>query len=148
MKEESCKLCGYLSRLGTIEKHHIVPTEVTEQAGMPHSPTIRLCANCHREIHTWYSMKVAKIAYQPESKRFELKPFSEQIKDYKSVFNTFKKHKTAVNKKGNQRPSRHLTKKRKTPPSRPVTLDATSGEKNNISSSNKAENKGQLRLSL
>lgn len=140
MKEESCELCGYSSRLGTIEKHHIVPTEITEQAGMPHSPTIRLCANCHREAHTWYSIKVADTAYHPETKRFEPKPFSEQIKDYKSAFNTFREYKAPISQKGNQPSSRHPTKKSKTPPTTPVTFDTTSNDK--------TKNSGQLRLSL
>ena len=63
MVGETCELCGYQSQLGAVEKHHIIPNEVTEQAGIPKSQTVRMCCNCRRELDTWYSGKVVKMIY-------------------------------------------------------------------------------------
>jgi len=97
--EETCELCGYRSQLGDIEKHHIVPVEVTEQAGMPQSQTLRLCSNCHREVHKWYSAKVWDMAYDPATKRFRAKSYPEMVKEYQSAFNSFVKYKNEQKKR-------------------------------------------------
>ena len=93
MRKETCHICGHVPRPMAIEQHHIVPTEVTKQAGMPESATVRLCRNCHREVHTWYSMKVTDIAYDLEAKRFKTKSWQERVKDYEFVFKAFVKYK-------------------------------------------------------
>ena len=51
MGKETCELYGYENEVGSIEKHHVVPREVVEQAGLPESRVVRLCCNCHRELH-------------------------------------------------------------------------------------------------
>ena len=93
MREETCEICGYQSQLGAIEKHHIVPTSVTEQSGIPLSQAVRLCCNCHREVHTWYSMKGRDMAYDPKAKQFLAKSGLEMVKEYQSVFSSFVKYK-------------------------------------------------------
>ncbi len=93
MGKETCEFCGCRSELGTIEKHYIVPTKVTEQAGMPESAKISLCCNCHFELHTWYRTKVMDMVYDPETKRFRAKSWDEEVKDYESAFNEFRKYK-------------------------------------------------------
>lgn len=93
MRKERCELCGCRIELGSIERHHVVPTMVTEQAGLPESRTLRLCSNCHREAHTWYSAKVSDMAYEPETKRFRAKSWVEMVKEYNSAFNSFTKYK-------------------------------------------------------
>ena len=53
MRKETCELCGYQGEPEAIEKHHIVPRMVTEQAGIPESATMRLCSNCQRDVDMW-----------------------------------------------------------------------------------------------
>lgn len=93
MKEETCEICGYQSQPGAIEKHHIVPTDVTVPSGMPASQLVKLCCNCHREVHAWYSMKVRSMAYDTKAKQFLDKSGLEMVKEYQSVFNRFVKYK-------------------------------------------------------
>ena len=93
MRKERCELCGYRIEPGYIERHHVVPTHVTEQAGLPESQTLRLCSNCHREVHTWYSAKVSDTAYDPKIKRFRTKSWLEMAKEYDSAFNSYMKYK-------------------------------------------------------
>ena len=93
MRKERCELCGYRIEHGRIERHHVVPTHVTEQAGLPESQTLRLCRNCHREAHAWYLANVIDVAYNPESKRFITRSLLEMAKEYGSVFNSYMKYK-------------------------------------------------------
>ena len=93
MGEKICELCQYESELGATEKHHVVPTGVTEQAGIPESKIVRLCCNCHREVHTWYSAKVVNLAYDPGAKRFKVKSWLEMVKEYQSAFDGFMRYK-------------------------------------------------------
>jgi len=95
---KTCELCGYRSQLGDIEEHHTIPVEVTEQAGMPPSQTLRLCSNCHREVHKWYSAKVSDIAYDLTTKRFKAKSYPEMVEEYQSAFNHFVKYKNKQKK--------------------------------------------------
>ena len=98
MEQESCKVCGYRSQLGAIEKHHIVPTEVTEQAGLPASQIIRVCCNCHREVHTWCSIRVSNMAYDPRSKRFRAKAWLEIVEEWRSAYQSFVTYKREYQK--------------------------------------------------
>ncbi len=98
MKKKSCEVCGYESDLAAIENHHIIPTEVTEEAGMPRSRTVRLCCNCRREVDTWYRARVAPMAYDSATKRFRTKSYSEMVKEYQSAFDSFMKYKKASRK--------------------------------------------------
>ena len=98
MERESCEVCGYRSQLGAIEKHHILPTEVTEEAGVPASQTLRLCSNCHREVHTWYSIKVMNMVYDSAAKQIRDRSSLEMVKEYQAAFNSFVKHKNEPGK--------------------------------------------------
>ena len=98
MGEETCDLCGYVSQLQAAEIHHTVPKEVTEQAGLRDSATVRLCSNCHREVLTWYSAKVSSIAYDPITKRFRARSWLEMTNEYQSAFNSFAKYKKGQGK--------------------------------------------------
>ena len=89
MEDETCQVCGYKSELGVTEKHHVVPTEVTEPGGIPRSKIVRLCRNCHRELHRWYSTRVADMVYDPEAKRFRAKSSPEMVKEYESAYESF-----------------------------------------------------------
>ena len=93
MKAKTCELCGGKIDLGWIEKHHIVPLEVTQQAGLPESRIVTLCHNCHQELHNWYSAKVVDMAYDTKRKRFEPKSWSEMFTEYESTFDSFVNYK-------------------------------------------------------
>ena len=93
MGKETCELCGYRSEVGTIEQHHIVPTKVTGQAGVPESATIKLCRNCHSEVHTWYSQNVFDMVYDAATKRFRQKSVGEMIKEYEAAYKVFAAYK-------------------------------------------------------
>ncbi len=99
MGGETCKLCGYVSQLWAIETHHIVPKELTSEAGMPDSATITLCGNCHREVHTWYSKKVFDMTYDPATKRFRPKSVVEMVKEYEVAYRVFTQYKKGQRKK-------------------------------------------------
>ncbi len=96
MRKERCELCGCCIEPGYIERHHVVPTHVTEQAGLPESQTLRLCRNCHREAHTWYSAKVSDTAYDVKTKRFRAKSCLEMVKEYQATFDGFVKYKKQI----------------------------------------------------
>jgi len=91
--KETCEVCGYVSHLGAVSQHHLIPKSVTKEAGVPESATVSLCCNCHFELHTWYRMKVADMVYDPETKRFKAGSWDERVKDYESAFRDFKKYK-------------------------------------------------------
>ncbi len=93
MEGEACELCGNVSQLGATLVRHIVPREVTEQAGMPDSATVNLCSNCQKELDTWYSKKVFDMAYNPETKRFSPKSPAEMVKEYEAVCRAFAEYK-------------------------------------------------------
>ena len=89
MGDETCEVCGYQSQFGAVEKHHVIPNEVTQQAGMSESHTIRMCCNCRRELDTWYSTKVAKMVYDTKTQCFRDRTWREMVEEYQSVFNGF-----------------------------------------------------------
>ena len=77
---EACEVCGYVSHLGAVARHHLIPKDVTEQAGMPKSETVSLCCNCHFELYAWYRMKVADMFYDTATKRFRAKSWDKRLK--------------------------------------------------------------------
>ncbi len=92
MRKGKCELCGRQIDFGIIERHHVIPPEVTEEAGLPESKTLRVCSNCHREVHTWYSARVSDMYYDSEAKRFTSRASPEVAKEYKSAFDNFVKY--------------------------------------------------------
>lgn len=93
MVKETCELCGDRIELKAVEKHHIVPIDVTVQAGMPESKIVELCRNCHREVHAWYSVNVLDKAYSAETKQFRQKSVFEMIKEYEAAYRVFAAYK-------------------------------------------------------
>ena len=89
MAEEICEVCGYKSPLGAVERHHTIPNNITEQAGIANSPTLGMCCNCRRELETWYSVKVAKMVYDTRLPQFRYKTSVEMVQEYESVFKGF-----------------------------------------------------------
>ena len=94
MKRRICELCKRNIELGTVEKHHIIPVEVTRQAGLRESRIITLCNNCHQELHSWYSAKVSNVSYDTRKKRFQPKSWLELYREYESTFDSFVRYKT------------------------------------------------------
>jgi DNA-directed RNA polymerase subunit M/transcription elongation factor TFIIS len=97
--KETCKICNNVVDPDTVEKHHIVPRDVTDEAGIPESQTLRLCAECHEEVHTWYTARVRHTEYDPDARRFRNKSYLEMVGEYQSAFTAF------VNYKGSQQHS-------------------------------------------
>ena len=97
--ENKCKLCGYVSQLGAIETHHVVPRELTSQANLPDSTTVALCSNCHREVHSWYSKKVFDMTYDTTTKRFRPKSLTEMVKEYEAAYRVFAEYKKGQRKR-------------------------------------------------
>ena len=91
--KDTCELCGYQSDLGAIEKRYIVPTELTEHAGISRSQIIILCHNCSYELDTWYASKIASTKYNYQTKLFSPKSPPDVVKEYRSVFKGFAKYK-------------------------------------------------------
>jgi len=103
-REDICVVCGYVSNLGAVAQHHLIPKSVTREAGVPESEIMNLCCNCHYELHGWCGMRVVDVTYDPDTKRFRDKTWDEVTKDYESALNSFKKYKheqrIAARKKG------------------------------------------------
>ena len=88
-----CKLCGHTGQLWGLEIHHIIPKELTSQAEMPDSATVRLCSKCHEEVHAWYSKKIYDMTYDTMNKRFTPKPLVKIIKEYELAYKAFAEYK-------------------------------------------------------
>ena len=99
MGGETCELCGYVSQLWALETHHIVPKELTSEAGMPDSATVTLCSNCHREVHAWYSKTVFDMTYDPATKQFRTKSLVEMVKEHEAAYRVFAQYKTGQRKR-------------------------------------------------
>lgn len=93
MARQTCQICGHRNTPDTMEQHHVVPTEVTAPTDIPESQTLRLCANCHREVHSWYRSKVAQTTYDLNIKRFRPRSDLELVREYQAVFNNYLKYK-------------------------------------------------------
>lgn len=93
MRENACELCGHEAENGSIEKHHIVPREVREQAGIRRARVIRLCSNCHEELRKWYSTRVADMTYDTKMKRFRARSPLEMVKEYEAAYRLFTRYK-------------------------------------------------------
>ena len=93
MGKKICQVCGCDAERTATEEHYIVPMEVTEQAGIPKSKIVKLCPNCHRELHRWYSIKVAAMAYDTKMKRFRAKSPLEMVEEYQAAYGVFVQYK-------------------------------------------------------
>ncbi|UCB42808.1 MAG: hypothetical protein JSV77_10225 [Dehalococcoidales bacterium] len=93
MAKKTCQVCKNHVDPEDIEEHHIVPKNLTDDAGIPESQTIQLCTNCHPEIHTWYTAKARHTEYDADARRFRTKSSLEMVKEYQTVFNDFVKYK-------------------------------------------------------
>ena len=89
MTDEICEVCGYRSLLGAVERHQVIPNDITEQAAITDYPTLAICRNCRRELETWYSAKVAKMVYDAGLPQFRYRTAIEMVKEYESVFKGF-----------------------------------------------------------
>ena len=99
MAKETCQLCGRRHDPKTMVEHHIVPTQVTAEGGIPESQSLRLCANCHQEVHTWYVAKVRHTEYDPDSRRFRNKSSLEMVREYQMAFSNFVNYRRAQRKR-------------------------------------------------
>jgi len=99
MGKKACELCGHETELGAIEKHHIVPREIREQAGIRKSKIVRLCSNCRGELHRWNSTRVADMTYDTKMKRFRAKSSLEMVKEYEAAYRLFAKYKEEQRKR-------------------------------------------------
>jgi len=93
MEKGTCEVCGGKSQLEVIEKHHIVPREVTEQAGKLKSKIVRLCASCQKELHEWNLNAVADMTFDTKVNRFRPKLPLEMVQEYKTAYRRFAQYK-------------------------------------------------------
>lgn len=98
MQEEICDLCGYAGERGAIERCHIIPQEVREQAGMRRSKIAKLCPNCKQELIRWYATRVSEMTYDNGAKQFRAKSWPELVKEYKNAFAIFAGYKKGQKK--------------------------------------------------
>ena len=92
MEKKACELCGCEVGSRAMEKHYIVPSEVSEQAGVDKSRIIRLCFNCQRELNRWYSAKIADMTYDTKTKQFRTKSPQEMAKEYEIAYQWFSRY--------------------------------------------------------
>jgi len=90
---QTCQVCGRRRTPATMKQHHVVPTEVTEEAGIAESQTLQMCADCHQEAHHWYQTKVARTTYDPGTKRFRPRTGLELVREYHATFSSFLNYK-------------------------------------------------------
>jgi len=99
MEQATCQVCGYKGKPETVARHHIIPRELTEQAGMPDSATVMLCRNCSQELNDWYSKRAFNMAYDPASKRFRPRLPHEMVREYETAYRAFAKYKKLARSK-------------------------------------------------
>ncbi|WP_448604409.1 HNH endonuclease [Thermoleptolyngbya sp.] len=51
-KPRPCELCH--REMSALTEHHLIPRQKTKRKGLDPSPTIQICAACHRQIHALY----------------------------------------------------------------------------------------------
>lgn len=93
MAEKTCQLCGCEVELKSIERHHVVPREIAEQAGIRRSKIVRLCPDCRQELQRWYEAKVADMTYDTKFKRFRGRSPLEMVKEYEMAYRLFARYK-------------------------------------------------------
>ena len=93
MAKETCQVCKNRVDPEDLEEHHIVPKNLTDEGGIPESQTIRLCTNCHEEVHNWYTARVRHTEYDDNARRFRSKSSLEMVSEYQTVFSDFVKYK-------------------------------------------------------
>jgi len=93
MKKKTCELCGCEVESGTMGKHYIVPSEVSEKLSEHKSRVIRLCFNCQRELNGWYSARVADMTYDTKTKQFRAKSPQEMAIEYEIAYQWFSRYK-------------------------------------------------------
>jgi hypothetical protein len=98
MRKSHCQLCGCEMEPKAIERYHIVPREIMEEAGGQRLKTLRLCHSCREELERWYATKVADVTYDTLTKRFRSRSPQEMVKEYETAYKQF-----ALHKKGQQR---------------------------------------------
>ena len=89
MAKVTCQICGQRRNSEQIETHHIVPTEISEEGGTAESQTVELCDECHRDAHSWYRGRVARTAYDEDTKHFNAKSPLEMVREYQTAFDSF-----------------------------------------------------------
>ncbi len=97
MAGQPCELCNRRVKAGAMTDHHIVPAEVTTDAGIPESQTVRLCEACHAEVHSWYLSRVRHTEYDMGAKRFRTKSYLEMVPEYQAAFSDLVRHTDARN---------------------------------------------------
>jgi 5-methylcytosine-specific restriction endonuclease McrA len=93
--DKTCQVCRNRVDPEDIKVHHIVPKNLTDEAGIPESQTIQLCTDCHQEVHAWYTARVRSTEYDDNIRRFRHKSSLEMISEYQKVFSDFIKYKGA-----------------------------------------------------
>jgi NMD protein affecting ribosome stability and mRNA decay len=88
-----CQLCGSEVEPKAIEKHYVVPKEITEQARMRRAKIVRLCPKCGAELKSWYSARIADTVYDTQIKRFREKLPLEMVREYEGAYNRFARFK-------------------------------------------------------
>ena len=93
MAEEICDICGYRSYLGAVQKHQIIPGNITCAANVSEPQTIKMCYNCRRELDMWYSIKIVEMTFDAKVPCYRYKTPLELLEHYRKVFAGFKNHK-------------------------------------------------------
>ena len=97
MENKACELCRHEVETSAIEKYHIIPREVREQAGIQRAKIVRLCTNCCQELNRWNLAKVADSTYDITMKRFRAKSPLEMAKEYEFAYRLFAQYKKGLN---------------------------------------------------
>ena len=93
MGKEICELCGCNSEYGILEKHHIVPVEITKPAGFLEARVVKICRNCLQELNRWNKLKVRDTVYDAKIKRFRAKSPLEMTREYEISYRMFTEYK-------------------------------------------------------
>ena len=99
MGKDTCEVCGYVSRLGAVQEHYVIPSEISQQALIPKPRKIRICSNCQQELEAWNSAKITKLVYDSIMQLFRPKNPVEMAEEYQSVFNSYVNYKKRQTKK-------------------------------------------------
>ena len=93
MGKETYELCGCSSEFGTLEKHHIVPVEITQPVAFPESKVVTLCRNCLQELNRWNKIKVRDMVYDARIKQFRAKSPLKIVREYETSYRVLVEYK-------------------------------------------------------
>jgi len=100
--KESCDVCGVKNR-ADMRRHHVVPPEISREAGLPCPRTVILCPDCHHKLLAWRGARVFNMKYDAGAGRFVARSPGEMVKEHEAAYRAFLLHQSRQPAQGGPR---------------------------------------------